>query len=392
MAHALISPSAAYRAFECPASLHESEGEPNPDTKYSRRGTFLHSLAETTLRRGGARLQGKDYTDALLVAAEKSGLAYEPTRLDLDQVARFVSAVTGAFLLSETPAQLFIEQRVTLNPQVWGTADALIIDVANRKMTVFDLKTGAQFVNAEENIQLGIYAVAALAERGVDLSEGQLDWHVELVICQGEEPSSWVAPMAWLRMVRARALELTMLYLRGEHRKLYKPGSHCDYCLGKHKCAALHQQAMVATQAIFTDLDATRPTLPPAPATMATPDLLKVVAASDLVEEWIKSVRGELERRALAGETIPGRKLVEKLGNRRWRSPDRAAEVLRAHGVDPYEAPELKSPAAVEKLSKALKPVVEQLVERPSNGLTLVPESDKRPAVASGSPFKALDN
>lgn len=90
-------------------------------------------------------------------------------------------------------------------------------------------------------------------------------------------------------------------------------------------------------------------------------------------------------------------KLVQKIGNRRWVSPAAAAELLIAHGLTPYLPAELMSPAQVEAAlgKKAAARFVSALVERPLNGVALVPEKDKRPRIEGpvlGVDFADLDN
>lgn len=58
---------------------------------------------------------------------------------------------------------LHVEQRVAVNPNVYGTADAVVWQPEKKALHVVDLKYGAGVpVEVNNNLQLMIYALAAL--------------------------------------------------------------------------------------------------------------------------------------------------------------------------------------------------------------------------------------
>jgi hypothetical protein len=92
------------------------------------------------------------------------------------------------------------------------------------------------------------------------------------------------------------------------------------------------------------------------PETADDEDLTRVMANADLIESWVKAVRAEVERRLLAGQQVPGYKLVQgKKGNRAWTKAEDAEALLKALGLksDRMYDYKLASPTSLEKLAKA---------------------------------------
>lgn len=97
-------------------------------------------------------------------------------------------------------------------------------------------------------------------------------------------------------------------------------------------------------------------------------------------EYFIKAYKDETFRRLNSGIEITGTKLVYKKANRVWN--EGAAEVMKnKFGKDAMSAPELRSPAEIEKLGAEAKTLVREWAFTPRSGLTVAAEDDKRPAV-----------
>jgi hypothetical protein len=81
--------------------------------------------------------------------------------------------------------------------------------------------------------------------------------------------------------------------------------------------------------------------------------------ATDMVEDWIKAVRAEVERRLLAGVEVPAYGLeLGRQGARRWKDPEAVIDIMRNTYRYSYEDVydmELKSPTSIEKMAKAIK-------------------------------------
>jgi hypothetical protein len=102
---------------------------------------------------------------------------------------------------------------------------------------------------------------------------------------------------------------------------------------------------------------------------------------ADLLEDWIKDLRGLALQLLEKDLPVPGYKLVAKRGTRQWTSPDSAVIALTNLGIDPMKR-ELISPAQAEKeLKKSKLALPPELVVTVSSGTTLASEDDPRPAV-----------
>ena len=110
----------------------------------------------------------------------------------------------------------------------------------------------------------------------------------------------------------------------------------------------------------------------------------------DLIEDWCKAVRAEAERRLLAGQPVPGWKLVQgKKGARQWADAKAAEDALKSMRLKPDDMYEMKliSPTTAEKLYKAGTigprqwPHLQGLITQSEGKPHVAPESDSRPAL-----------
>jgi hypothetical protein len=139
---------------------------------------------------------------------------------------------------------------------------------------------------------------------------------------------------------------------------------------------------------------------PPDPKGLSDDELGKALEQAEMLSIWMSAIRTETETRIAHGKAIPGWKLVDKKGYRQWSDPVVVDQFL-AHMVPDasefYTKPELISPAQAEKRLKVLglpKNMIDPLITTPSTGTTLVPDTDKRPAVTSSpqSVFPSLED
>ena len=111
--------------------------------------------------------------------------------------------------------------------------------------------------------------------------------------------------------------------------------------------------------------------------------LADALTAIPLVEARIKAIKEFAYERAVAGDQIPGWKLVDKRARRHWTDEKAVVAWAEQRAINPYEDPVLKSPAQLEKgMKKPEKAELAAFTASVSSGSTLVPESDARPAVS----------
>ncbi len=394
-----FSASIFERLMLCPGSAVLSQGAPRTTSAYAEWGTQCHELA-------AKMLEGED--NVVSGDAEMFDVAL--------QYAGYVRSLDGD--------NLWVEQRVSFAEPLgipadaddgFGTADAIV--AKGSELIVIDLKTGRGVdVDATDNPQLKCYALGAL-----ELLNGLAgDFEtVRLVIVQPRAGGvkEWVTSVAdlyeWARTEGTTAVRSVRnaVSLKGNslgtmvdadwEKAFLTPGeAQCKFCPAKATCPAL-RNAVVNTIAGTT----VSPASPDEFLDELSDDSTKLTADAedgaawvsaalqrvDLIEDWCKAVRAEAERRLLAGEEVPGFKVVQgKKGNRKWVDPA-AVETLfkdtfRLKTEEMYDL-SLISPTSAEKLQKAkvIGPrqwaKVTGLITQSEGKPHVAPASDPRPAL-----------
>lgn len=380
--HAPLAPSAAHRWMNCPGSVAASVGLPTSDTEYSREGTFAHDIASQALKTG---------KDAIAYRGVSNGEFTVDTEMAAD-IQVYLDAVRAQQLL--TDGKLRVEQKVTYSDDVWGTSDASIVSRDLRELDVLDLKFGrGLLVEAVDNEQLLIYALALLTT----LADGRLDSTLKVIrlhIVQPRRPDSngefhreWEISVEDLNDF-ALKLEEAVHATKAKKPELVA-GDHCQWCPAASTCPALQAEALRVAREVFPKGDPEKPVKPPHPSTFSAAQLGKLLDSCNVVEAWIAALRQHAEERAQSGVAIPGFKLIETIGNRRWDNEDTAIAALETAGVDPYDQKVISPKEAERRLGKARIKLLPKTA-RPVTGVKLVHESDKRPALNNAQVF--IDN
>lgn len=390
-AHAPLPPSAAHRWFECPGSVKLSAGL-DSSSIFADEGTYAHEIAAKALRADCA-------ARAFLGARSEDG-RFEITEDDVHYLQDYLDVIHSEIML--WGGTLHVEEQVHVTPKVWGTADAWLH--AGTVLHVYDLKWGrGVLVQAHGNKQLRIYALGV--KKMLDRVKKLLDLphrpitEIQLHIVQPRRdhvggihrvdsvsPSDLQAFHGELLIAEGRVLAKPDLLV---------PGDHCQFCAAAPTCPALRERALTHMKAAFGELpvlDTPSEALTPVhPSDLAPQQLADILERTDLIRGWLKAVEDyAFHKAAVEGVVVPGYKLVDKIGNRAWLDKDHAAEILQAAGIDPLKS-DVVSPAEAERrLGKGGKALVEPLVHRPTTGVALVPETDKRPA-AGGALFTTIE-
>lgn len=390
--HALLAPSSSSRWLRCPASViwtaRAPQGESSP---FAQEGTWAHALAERYLLAG---IQGTPddevmFTDSEVAEIVKAGLDPDDFVPPVMEYVTYVRSIPGMLL----PEQELDLDCITGESGARGTSDAVIIDESG-KLHICDLKYGrGEKVDAEHNTQLAIYAGAALAAFGFMADIKKVTLHI--IQPRINNTSTWTLGRkdleALLEDIKGSAAIALLRYsevgAEGVPAKEdYHPGPvACRWCCFRGRCGALAGYAL--TSAGMQLPDSIKPRLD-------GEALAALLSRIDLIQSWIKDLGATAHDALLAGEKIPGYKLVEgRAGPRKWSDEGKAEKMLKGWKV-PAEARYVKSlisPTAAEKLVKMKTILDEQwavlnsLITREPGKLTVVPESDKRPAV-SGKP------
>ena len=341
-AHAKLSASGAVTWLNCPASPRICANIANESSHFAEEGTRAHAQAEAMLT--NAKQPHPDMAD------------------DVRDYVELVEELAAG-------AELHIEQRLKYTEWVadgFGTADAVII--SDGTLMIVDLKFGKGVkVNAEENPQLRLYALAALQKWQWDkditrvrviVSQPRLD-HIS------SEELSLYEILTWGEWVKERAA-LTNLPAAPA-----VPGEkQCRWCRARYTCRA---RAIASLTVVGSDH------LAPSDISALLPHLAEVKSWASDIEAQAMSLLG-------AGAEVTGYKLVE--GRALRTLTDNAVDTLRAAGLDD-DAIYRQSYRTLGDIEKSLggkkkaAPVLEKCTSKPAGKPIVVLSSDPRPAVAA---------
>lgn len=376
-AHALLSASGASRWMNCTpsAKLEEEYGE-KKSSVYAAEGTLAHELSELYLLKDALNVLTESDFEAKLEVIMANELFSEemlevlPIYTDycLEQLAQ-AKAVNPL-------ASLLVEQKIDLTayvPESFGTADCVIIN--DKVMEVIDLKYGKGLpVRAEENKQLMLYGLGALLKYDTmyDIEEVR----VTIVQPRLDNISSWVISVSDLldwaeNELRPRA----ELAFNGEGE--LSAGAWCQFCAVKNRCRKLYEQQIEIAQHEFAE-----------PELLTDDEIADIVLRVPKLVEWANSIAEYAQHKSVSeGKVWPGLKLVEGISRRKWCDEDNAGAIITERcpelSDDQLYNVKLKPITAIEKLvgKKRFEEVLSDQVVKPQGKPTLVPLSDKRPAL-----------
>lgn len=372
-AHALLSASGASRWMACtPSARLEEKFDESSTSTFAAEGTLAHEFGDVNLRFKNGEITEKTLNSELKKLRKDKNYTDEME----GEVDKYVEIVMEAFAVAKarTPdAKLLIEERVDFSHLVekgFGTGDVCI--VADGFLDVIDLKYGKGVkVDADNNPQLMLYGSGALRN-----FEMMYDIHtVNLVIVQPRlnHLSEW-------KISTEKLIEWGEKEVKPKAAKAYqgkgvqKAGDHCKWCKVKAMCATLAAKNVKLAKHEFKD-----------PHLLTESQLLDVYKQQPMLVDWVNSVAKYLLDEAVKGKKWPGLKLVEGRSNRKWTDEKKVQEALIENLFDEkdFTTTKLQGITAVEKLvgKSEFPTILGKLVIKPQGKPTLVPMSDKRPAM-----------
>lgn len=383
----LFSPSAAARRLACPGSARLEAQFPDKTSIYAAEGSAAHFLAEKCLQQ---KRPAGDYVGKGLIMDGRSFRFGQPRQafkiVDLEMtnaVQTYLDYVNG--IVAENNAEAMVEQRVQIVDDVFGTADH-IAAVPFGPLYVSDYKHGVGVtVSPKENAQAMTYALGAVYASAWD--------HDEVIISiiqprtrEGEPIKTWETTVPRLYEWRDDVLLPGIEACRKEDAPLHA-GDHCRFCKAFGSCPEVNGKAMAVSKAQVGP--GGNVTLPPV-ETLTPEEIARVLKYGPLLVKWLEGVKEHAQDLIEQDQTVPGWKLVAGRSTRQW------TEVAEAQlecdlGEDAY-VKKLLGITAAEKALKAkgitgveLKEYMESITHKPEGKPTLVPESDKRPALANSA-------
>jgi hypothetical protein len=346
---------------------------PDTTSDYAKEGSLAHEMAELKLTKHfTTAVKPSAYKKQLKELQEKEG--YSP---EMDEhTSKYLDYVKDLASTYKAKPYVAVEQRIDYShiaPSGFGTTDCVLI--GGDTLTVVDFKYGKGVpVSAENNPQMMLYAVGALAVLGIlyDIK------NIKLCIFQPrlDSISEWEITTGELNAWAESIKPIAQQAFNGEGE--YCAGEWCRFCKAKSLCRA----RAVFSQEPYTQFNGMLPPL------ISSDEAAEILKKTDVIKKWIIDLEDWALSALLSGETVPGWKAVEGRSNRQFEDIDKAFTALKGAGYDEavlYERKPLTL-TALEKLigGKAkLEELLSDYIIKPPGKPTLAPESDKRPAITN---------
>lgn len=379
-AHAKLSASSAERWINCPGSVALSECFPeSPGSIYTEEGTLAHAMAEEYLktRLGRVPIKLRKRIKEFYDEHPELGGSYEQMEEYIIPYCEWVLEEFEAMKTKLGRADLKLEERFSMEewiPEGFGTSDVVIY--GDGALHIIDLKYGKGVeVSAEDNPQLKLYALGTLSvvELIQDIEE------VKMTIYQPrlDNVSTYRTTAKELKRWGEEVVKPAAQAALGENAKIRAGESQCRWCPAKDRCKvrAKHYEKLLYYKN---------------EALLSNADLARILKISSGLKDWVDGIKELALKEALEGEGIPGFKVVEGRANRKYTVPDeQIAQAAVEAGYDESLVWERKllTLSNMEKLvgKKAFPEIFKGMWEKPEGKPTLVPDTDKRPAIAGSN-------
>ena len=363
--HALLSASSSHRWLNCPPSARLCEGYDDKGSNFAAEGSDAHSLCEYKLRKA-LGMEAKDPTEDLTwydAEMEESASGY----------AAFVMELVAEAKKTCSDPVVLIEQRLDYSKYVqsgFGTGDCVLI--SDGTLHIVDFKYGrGVLVEAEDNPQMKLYALGAL-----EIFDCLYDIEtVNMTIYQPRRANVSTFTLTrqelldWAETVLVPTAELAYAG-DGE----YHCGEWCQFCKAKADCRERARANMELARYEFRQ-----------PPLLTDEEVEEILGKLDSLMDWASDIKDYALQAAISGKHWSGYKLVEGRANRRYTDENAVVAAVKAAGYDPYDEPKLLGVTAMTTLlgRKQFNDILGGLITKPQGKPTLVPESDKRPAMTT---------
>lgn len=360
--HAVLSASGAHRWLHCLPSARLELEFSNNESGAAAEGTAAHALCEHKLKKTLHMRSKRPISDYNTDEMEEHSDAYVGFVMEQLEVAK----------QSCKDPLVLIEQRLDYScyvPDGFGTGDCIII--GDKKLHIIDMKYGMGIiVSAIENPQMKLYALGALEiyDSLYDIEE------VSMTIFQPrrENVSTWTISVKELKDWAENELKPKALMAydgKGE----YLPGEWCTFCRAAVKCRARAEEKLKLAQMEFK--------LPPL---LTDSEIEKVLSKLSDLTKWANEIISYATDAAVNhGKEWHGFKVVEGRSIRKYKDEGAVAEAAKANGYKDIYRQSLITLTEMQKLmgKSKFQEILGGLIHKPPGKPTLVPLSDKRPAM-----------
>lgn len=369
--HAFLSASASHRWLACPPSAKLCAEVPDEESPYARQGTDAHELCQYLVEKELGRdvtnpTQNLEFYDAEMQESAEGYCSFV-----MEQIAKSKEHCPDPLVC--------VEQKLDYSKWVqdgFGTGDCVI--VADDTLHIIDMKYGvgvlvsASGEDGTGNSQLKCYALGALDTFG-DLYDIR---RIKLSIYQPRRENTDTFEMSVEELLKWADEELSpRAKLAYEGNGEFSAGEHCRFCRIKATCRKRAAYSLELAKYEFAE----------APS-LTSEEIAAILPQIDTLVSWADDIKAYALERALSGTSYPGFKLVEGRSVRKYTDEAAVIDVVAAEGFDPFEK-KLLGITAMQKLLGKTKfdELLSGLIEKPKGKPTLVPESDKRPAVSTAT-------
>lgn len=364
--HAKLSASSAHRWMNCNPSANLEREFADRTSEAAAEGSAAHALCEHKLRK------------ALKMRSTRPVSKYDSDEMEMytDSYVEFVLEQIEVAKQHCTDPFVLIEQRLDFScyvPDGFGTGDCLI--VADKLLHIIDFKYGlGVLVEAEENPQMMLYALGAL--RLFDALYDIDTISMSIFQPRRENVSTWTITVAELEDWAEKTLRpKAELAFKGEG--AFNPGSWCTFCKAAVKCRARAEEKLSLAQYEFAK-----------PPLLTDEEIEDILSRLDDLTKWANEIAAYAQDAAINhGKQWNGFKLVEGRSIRKYSDETAVVAAATAAGYRDIYKKSLIPITEMEKLmgKKTFAEVLGGLVIKPQGKPTLVPASDKRPAIHTGA-------
>ena len=189
-----------------------------------------------------------------------------------------------------------------------------------------------------------------------------------------ENVSTWTLSVSELMNWAENTLKpKAELAYRGEGE--YQPGVWCQFCKAAVKCRARAEAKLQLAKYEFAQ-----------PPLLTDAEIGDILGKLDDLTKWANEIIAYAQDAAVNhGREWPGYKLVESRTNRKYTDEDAVIEAAHSAGYTDIFKKSLISITEMEKLmgKKTFAEILGDLVIKPQGKPTLVPASDRRPAITN---------
>ncbi len=365
--HAYLSASASHRWLACPPSAKLCANILDQASEYAQQGTDCHELCAYLVEKALGRDVIDPTENLTYYDAEMQNCAEEYRNYILEQIEAIKE-------FCKDP-QVMIEQRLDFSRWVengFGTGDCVI--VADEILQIIDYKHGLGIlVSAGDNehggnSQMMCYALGALEVFGDIYDINQ----IKMTIFQPRRDNistytiSKENLLKWADEVLAPTAQLAYVG-KGE----FNAGDHCTFCKVKATCRKRAEYNLELAKYDFA-----------MPATLDDTEIAAILEKVDEMISWGNDIKDYALQQAQSGVHFEGWKIVEGRSNRKYTDENAIADTVKDAGFNPYEKKLLGITAMSTLLGKKkFEELLGGLIYKPPGKPTLVPESDKRPAM-----------